>query len=382
MKKIKKVGIVTRYDDNYGACLQAAALQNILHKHEIYGEIIRYNPPSEQIEQNTILNIMKKIKKVGLLNAIQIACIRKYIQKRKNAFQNFRNKKISITDNVFHNSKEMEKIKDKYNAFICGSDMIWCEEFLELLDVYFLQFAPKGKRIAYSPSFGRTTLKEENKLKYSKLINDMDYISCRERSGLRIVKELSGKEATHTVDPTLLLTKEEWLTLIPKNSQIKKSKNYILKYMFTELTKNGKTLVSNICNEANIIMRSVPSTRSEYKAEEKEGIIGHGPFEFLSMYAHSNFIITNTFHGLIFALIFEKPFLVFKREDSGNWAKYDERLISILEELNLQDRYVSQNSIFKKEWLELNYTEINEKIEKWRLSSEIYLFNSLEEVCV
>lgn len=380
MKFNKKVAIVTRYDDNYGACLQAAAMQYVLRKYEIQGEILRYTPLTERVEQNIVLKIINRIKKMGVLKVIKIALIKKYIQRRKMAFQNFRKQKILITKHTFQNADEMTKVINQYDAFICGSDMIWCEEFFKLLNVYFLQFAPRGKRIAYSPSFGREKLKEENKMIYSKLIKEIDFISCRENSGISIIKELSGKNATHTVDPTLLLTKNEWMSIMSKDNEVKGNMNYLLKYMFTELTENGKDFIKEICQTANIKMRTIPSTRFEYKEEEKNNMVGHGPFEFLSMYKHSRFIVTNTFHGLVFALIFEKPFLVFKREDSGVWAKYDERLVSLLKELDLLDRYVSQNSKFKEEWLTLDYTKVNVKINCWREDSEKYLINALQNV--
>lgn len=375
----KKVGIVTRYDNNYGACLQAAALQKCLQKMNVTASIICFEPEEKVQGENRLQKYLSKLKKIGLRRAIKVAAIKKYIIKEKKAFDCFRDNEIRRTENIYHTSEAMQVEAENFDAFICGSDMIWCEEFIEMLDVYFLTFAPKGKRIAYSPSFGRNAVRTENRETYCKLIREMDYLSCRERSGLELITELTGRSAVHTIDPTLLLTRTEWYQCIPREKQIYGKQKYVLKYMFTELTKEGKKFVDDICQNINGSMRMLPFTKAEYILEKENGISGHGPYDFLVLYANSEFVVTNTFHGLIFALIFEKPFVVFKREDAGVWAKYDDRLTDILHQLGLMERYVSQSSMFKKEWLQLDYSEVRIKLNEWRDASKGYLFTSLNE---
>lgn len=376
----KTVAIVTRYDNNYGACLQAAALQSFLSSVNVHGEIVRVTTVSEKRKSNIFNKGFAVIRDIGLIKTIKIALIKGFIKERNKSFDAFRNNEISITKESYVSADDMLSIGKRYDAFICGSDMIWCEEFLDLLDVYFLTFAPIGKRIAFSPSFGKAELNHDNKEKYKHFIDGMDYLSIRESSGVRLIKELTDRNSIHTVDPTFLLKKDDWLGIIPTNRALKGNKKYLLKYMFTELTSDGKALMRDICNAAGIVMRSVPFTRSEYIDEKANGMVGHGPYEFLSMYSGAHFVITNTFHGLLFALIFKKPFLVFKREDKGNWAKYDDRLLDILNKLNLSDRYISQNSVFKEELLYIDYSKIDPILDKWGEESKAYLIGALEEI--
>jgi len=373
----QKIGIVTRYDDNYGACLQAAALQHKLQELGYSAEIIKYSAHSGQLGQSVAFRHIRILSSIKLKKAFFIFLSRKYVLARKRAFTKFRNAEIVFSKEDYISAADMAELADKYEAFICGSDMIWCEEFLDSLQVYFLRFAPRSKRIAYSPSFGRGILAKENVPTYRQWISEMGALSCREQSGVKLIEELTGKRAVHTVDPTLLLTMEEWKEVSNRAKKIQTSAPYLLTYLFSKLTKNGKVLVKRICDSMGLEHRSIPSTLSEYMKEERLGIVGHGPYEFVNLYLNANFIVTNTYHGLIFALIFHKPFIVLKRDDSGKWAKYDDRLVDLLTKLGLEERYISQNAPFDERWLSLDYSQVNSMIEEWRFDSVSYLKKAL-----
>ena len=376
-KPNKKIGIVTRYDDNYGACLQAAALQKALSKLNFACETIRIEE-SVQKKNNRFVGLLTTFFKLGIAKTASIILSRKFIRARKAGFNRFRKNTIAFSQGK-HKVSALGDIANQYDAFVCGSDMIWCEEFLPLLDAYFLSFAPKGKRVAFSPSFGRPILESENEEKYTKYLQGMDHLACREESGIDIVKKLTGKTPTHTIDPTFLLTKQEWETLIPAEHAVTNREPYILRYLFTDLTASGKRILEQAGQCLNSQSRCIPSRFWDYAREKKNGILGHGPYEFLQLYRDAQFVVTNTFHGLAFALIFEKPFIVFKREDAGKWAKYDDRLVGLLKKLHLEDRYISQNDAFKKEWLELDYSVITPLLEEWREQSLTYLCQALKD---
>lgn len=107
----------------------------------------------------------------------------------------------------------MEKIKSiAKEAVACfsGSDQIWNSSTLYVDPLYYLRFAPKQKRVALSPSFGRNFIADYNKNKMKKWINDYPYLSVREDSGVKLIKELTGLEAQHLLDPTLIINSEEW----------------------------------------------------------------------------------------------------------------------------------------------------------------------------
>jgi len=296
---------------------------------------------------------------------------------RERAFSEFRKDKIAFSKEQYISVVDMADLADKYDAFICGSDMIWSEEFIDSLEVYFLLFAPRSKRISYSPSFGRAILAKENVPAYRQWISEIASLSCREQSGVKLIATLTGKEATHIVDPTLLLSSDEWKEISRRSMKMQTGSPYLLTYLFSDLTNDGKALIKNICDFASLEHRCIPGKFTQYIKEKKFGIIRYGPYEFINIYSNASFIVTSTYHGLVFAIIFNNPFIVLKREDSGKWAKYDDRLVDLLVKLGLEERYVSQKTPFDSKWLTLDYSQVNRTIEQCRSDSVDYLKNAL-----
>ena len=158
--------------------------------------------------------------------------------------------------------RRLKSLAKEAVACFSGSDQIWNSSTLYVDPLYYLRFAPKQKRIALSPSFGRNFIADYNKNKMKKWINDYPYLSVREDSGVKLIKELTGLEAQHLLDPTLIINSEEWR----KNLHIEeKIKNYILAYFLDEPSSHAKNALKALKEQLNCKVIALP-----YKFEDMD----------------------------------------------------------------------------------------------------------------
>ena len=374
----KKCGIVTLYDDNFGTCLQAFALYTKIKECGYKPIIIRYKRENRPVSQsNNSGSKINKLKNASPKMLFEYAISYKNIRDRKVGFSKFRNKYLEFTAEVNYRDYIADDTINGFDGYVCGSDMIWSEEFADDWNYFYLNFAPECKRIAYAPSFGKNEISINNRSLCGKLLEGIKYISCREVAGTAMLKQYYGMRVQQVVDPTLLLTKDDWDALMENNQPILEDK-YILTYVFGGITGGREKIFSQIQNRKWGVHKIIPMNRSQYGKDSVNGILG--PKEFINLYKNAEFIVTDTFHGLIFALIYEKPFVVLKREDGGHWAKYSDRMTSTLSMLGLEERYIDSNAIIPDKFNYLDYTTINDKLKIKRDESFSYLKNSLEGV--
>lgn len=253
-----------------------------------------------------------------------------------------------------------------YDYYFCGSDQIWNPNMFKDA-FYFAQFTSKDKRISYAASFGVSNIPEEKKEFYKKNLKEMKTISVREEAGAKIVKELTGRTAEVHVDPTMLLDKSEWI----KISQCPKyniKKKYILTYFLGKVSGNTREYIKNIAVENDLDIISL-----EGKSPNKYWY-NTDPAEFLWLIEHCSLMCTDSFHGSVFSVLMEVPFIVFDRVDSiGNMSS---RLDTLLSMLKLEDRRFNNQQgsmIFEK-----NYDHIPAILERERRRSIDYLKKAME----
>lgn len=341
-----KIGILTFHKSiNYGSVLQTWALQNILHLFggDIY--IIDYEPHSYK----DIYGIFRKVKSCNdflyNLKRLPIAYI---IKKQNELFATFRKKYLRLTEQTFYRVSDLEKSNLKYNAIVCGSDQVWNVHAHDCDDIFFLPFEFKGKKIAYAISINNTNFKEkrcDEVLK--KNILDFSAISCRENSGAKKISDFIGCEGVFTaLDPTLLLEKSQYDGICSERII---EKDYIFLYnvwgsvdafpfakilskiyhkpVYTILTKrNVKSIVRMEANGIHVL---------KFKA---------APEDFLSLVKYADFIVSDSFHGTAFSLIFEREFVSVNQKigkGNGFCLKNDERIVHILSVFGLESRYIS-----------------------------------------
>jgi hypothetical protein len=221
---MNKFAILTFHDTrNYGAILQAFALQTIIQNLGYEVEILRYYDKN-YIGASKYSYSFSEVFKLLKVNKFKILTYIKTYSKKNSAtdkFEFFRRIYFKNSHDAYYDYDDLEKANKDYHGFICGSDMIW-SDIGQDLDIYFLNFADSKKRISYAPSItGTTNYSKDKNLKMYERINRIRFLSCREQSGIDYIKTLSGRIAELVLDPTFLLKKNDWIN----NLDLKEYKN-------------------------------------------------------------------------------------------------------------------------------------------------------------
>lgn len=378
-----KIGILTLVPyDNYGGILQGYALQTTLDRMGHNAYILRtklYNYQSQgQIIKNTVkLAIKKYILRKNNVPYINIYQYKNYIVHRISPF---------ISNNIkftrqFKSSEDLYKFvnEENFDAFVVGSDQTWRPNLSPDLYHMFIDFLPvedTRKRIAYAASFGVDyndfTSEQLNKCK--PLLQLFDAVSVREKSGVRLCRDLFGVDADNVLDPTMLLDKEDYLALIKDYTPIYPDINF-MQYVFFFNHEENQILakVSNLLEMKPTNLMTKRFLDQVYRKNQIDDAVFYPVEEWIYCYSHSKFVITDSFHGTVFCLIFNVPFLVVSPEAPT-------RLQSLLETYGLEDRLIMKENEITKELLlsKIDWNIINQKCSQLKTQSILYLTKNLK----
>lgn len=390
-----KIGIITFVKcDNYGAELQAYALQKKLNLMGYDAEVIDLEKEKGVIEssfgsyKNAIINrykiygLIKGTAKIAELVIDKYKARQTYeansdkINQRHKIFENFFNDYIKHSDR-FYTLEEMRKIqKLPYDIMITGSDQVWNYMQTRYLDVFFLMMANRwqAKKISYAASFSISRIPESKKQTYREYLENMDAISVREIAGQDIVRDCSNRTATVTLDPTLLLTKTEWVNYIARKDYLPEGKKYVVIY-----TLSGShyiyTLAKKIAKTLGIEVLNIKLGFSNVKGDE--GIIhinDAGPREFITIFSHAAYVITDSFHGTAFSINFNIPFTTLLNPASN----INSRALSILKLTGTESRLIYDDGTNKEPIsLDVDFESINIIIDDNRVKSLNFLKDNL-----
>jgi hypothetical protein len=369
MKKIYKIGILTFHcADNYGAVLQAFALQSVIEALGVKAEIIDYRP-EKLIETYRI----KKPDKFNFINYGKYIAVKslfsKKFEKRVKLYDEFRNNYLKLSKSRYFKSLEIEKNPPEYDIYIVGSDQVWNPKHIEQYGhAYLLNFVQKKtKRISYAASVVERIPDYLINI-YKENLNKFDSISVREKSSKNILKEIIDKHISVVVDPVLLIEKSRWDDLI---KGVKKSADdYIFVY---DLVKDE--LIYKTANYLSL-KTHLPVITFSYNFYKNlySNYIGSiyfkGPEDFIWCIKNAKFVLTNSYHGFIFSLIYEKPFIVLPHPTRGSRMRY------LLDELGIPEKLIdNENDVPKKinEIDNIKYENIKYKINLLKESSVSYL---------
>lgn len=379
---MKKIGIITIINvNNYGAELQAFALHHKLKLMGYDNEIINYlyykNPEfiqeaaSKPLIKTSIKNTLKDIA-LKWIDKYSAARYPKLAKIRKERFDSFHDKNTMIST-TYNSYSALYNTRLNYDAYIVGSDQVWNPNNGTNIAPFFLTFAPKdAKKISYASSFGVGSVDKTYYSQYEEWLNNIDYLSTRESDGVNIIKEVTGRDALHVVDPTLLLSKEQWGELaIPYQSE----KPYILFFVFKK-NAFAEELAYKI--QKNTGYQIIRVCKNEMPVESDDKILNirdFGPAEFLGLYQKASFVITTSFHGSIFSLIFEKPFYTVTPASKNN----NSRQQSLMHMVGLEDRLIKEgNPVDLEKMNTINFSKVNVILNEQIKNSVDYLVSSLE----
>ena len=378
-----KIGLLTILNvNNYGAELQAFALHNKLKQMGYDNEVINYlyyknpdfkkEPESKPLIKTNFKNklkdfVLKWLDKYSSLKYPKIAKI------RKQRFDDF-HKEHTVVSKVYNSYSALYKAQLEYDTFIVGSDQVWNPNNGTNIAPFFLTFAPKkAKKIAYASSFGVGDVNQAFYPQYKEWLNNIDCLATRESDGVQIIKEVTGRDAVHVVDPTLLLSKKQWeKILVPYNSD----KPYLLFFVFKK-NAFAEDLAYEIQKQTGYQIIRV--CKNEIPLENDKNILNirdFGPAEFLGLYQKASFVITTSFHGSIFSLIFEKPFYTITPASKNN----NSRQQSLMELIGLEERLVKEGSeVDLTKWEAIDFDRVGKVLKNEIEKSENYLEQSLTE---
>ncbi|MDY0276996.1 MAG: polysaccharide pyruvyl transferase family protein [Acholeplasma sp.] len=379
---MNKYAILTFHDArNYGAVLQAFALQTVIKEKGYHSEFLRYydkNYIGSSKRSHSLADIYKLLKNnnFNIYSYVRTYRIKNEVNKQ---FEIFRKAYMVLSENAYFTDDDLYKANIEYHGFICGSDMIW-SDIGQNLDVFFLSFADSKKRISYAPSItGTDNLDETEHIKMKDRINGIRFLSCREQAGVDYIKKTADKSATLVLDPTFLLAKSDWVKYLSLEKY--SSKKYILCYIFGGISKSFKIKLDKFAKKENLDIRFVPNSANEILSEVKNGYSGmYGPREYVELFFNAEYIVTNTFHGLAFSLIFEKNFVLLHKLKNSSMSSHEERLNNILKICNLTNRYYSENINFEDNFGQINYNMVTKLLNSHKVTSLNFLFNALEQV--
>ena len=387
--------------NNYGTELQAYALQQYIKRLGIENEIISdrnivyktqeicSNEPVDKIEQNVatenkqiFLKFAHRVKKY-LFHPIKIIKIisniwydkKKYelIQCYNDSQKLFKAFKDEYLNIVYGLSREdMATLDQMYDVFICGSDQIWSVFKQNFDGFFFLDFA-KGKKISYAPSIGTEKIEQEYMDKIVGWLNDFSSISVREKRTSEQLTEALHRNVEWVVDPTLLHNTKFWsdfcIDVVPPK------KKYLLCY-FLNNNEWYFNYAAMLAKHLHLHLLLIPSS-FEFTNKKECYSRPVGPKEFVSLFKHADFVLTDSYHGTIFSLLFEKNFIHLKRFLDEDPICQNIRVHSLFEKINLSDHIVEKKFFTIDDVKPIEYNIVNSILSEWRKKSEDFLKKAL-----
>lgn len=335
-----KIGIITLpLHTNYGGILQAYALQTVLermgHQVDILEEPLVYKHASLN---RYIRRILKKC--VGKRSIINYeGFMRKWQPRVASNINQFINTYIHRRIVNFESLTEGE-----YDAFIVGSDQVWRPSYNQHLENAFLDFTKNWinvKRIAYAASFGvdNWEFTKEQTEECKKLVRKFDLVSVREDTAVNLCKEHLGIVSTHVLDPTLLLSAGDYQKII---GELKVSDtSYVFSYLLDE-SEEKINILEDVSKRLNLPVKKIKLEKniSKIPISKLKSLTYPSIQEWLASFAQADFVVTDSFHGTVFSIIFDKPFVVFPNKGRGMT-----RFLSLLKKIGLEERIVENSAV-------------------------------------
>lgn len=360
------IGILTFYSsqDNYGQTLQLYALQQVLKSMGHSPELIRIPElpdPSEVTFKVLLKRFVKKVLKKLKKRKVHLNKTNLILPDRN--FDSFKAQYINTHPIVF-NYEELYESPPQKTCFIVGSDQVWSLGAKQ----FFLDWVTSGIKVSYAASFGGFRLPRENRRFYRIALNNFDHISVREQDGIRFCKEVDIDNVEVVLDPTLLLDKSHYETLIQSNLD-RTEKSYILIYLIGWKIEFD---ISKIYEWAQNNGYEVKYVASQGRNDDYEKVYPTIP-EWLGLIRNAEYVITNSFHGTVFSILMEKEFLVLPLSQYA--APMNNRLKELLYPLGLEDRlYWKSMDSFKNK---IKYDEVKRLLDKKIQKSYEWLENAV-----
>lgn len=387
----KKIALVTCYfQPNYGSQLQAYATQKAFDKLGLDNETINIEGIQPEINKRKMKYFLSKIfDKHTVLD--KMATVRKIIAKKRvpglAELLAQRTRKFKEFEEMFTVSERYDSIasigevsQQKYLAFVVGSDQLWLPSNITA-DYYTLNFVPNNIcMIALSTSFGVSALPKKQAVMASKFLKRINYVSVREQSGQRLVKQLADRDVPVVCDPTILFNAEEWMDIVPKE------RFYADKYIFCYFLGNNSEQRDFVRKVRELTGYKI--VQLQHCDEYIKSDVGFpdfapynvGPREFIQLIRDAELVFTDSFHCSVFSMLNRKKFFTFRRYNNDSIVSTNGRIYDLLNEVELSNRLLTAHEnpaeMLKQE---IDYNKVSDKLEHLRQFTWDWLKDSLKD---
>ncbi|NDY71992.1 hypothetical protein DO021_10750 [Desulfobacter hydrogenophilus] len=369
-----KLGLLSFHNAaNYGAALQIFALQKVLLDRGFDCEYINYQNNHRRVSYSMTYHLLSSLKKGDIKSAIRFALGSPFMILRKARFRSFYRKNLKQTSRIYTSPEEARELNHKYTKFIIGSDQVWNWSNNGRDEAFLLSFVEDdAKKISYSSSFGVAEISDEQKSIYRNYLSKIKHLSVREKYGIKLVKNLTDREAILVLDPVFLLSKQQWERVADSK---KKKETYIFSYTNqpSQLESFFSVTGYNVQNSFSYkLSRNI--TIKDFLHSKVRVKYTMSLSEFLSVIRDAYLIVSASFHCVALSIIMNKPFVAIL---AGNKGK-DERLLTILSLLGLEERIFTDKMTEEQVNEPIDYDSVNKKIEALKASSMKFLLNAIQ----
>ena len=370
-----KISIITCHRVyNYGASLQAHALQHYLEQMGNEVEIIDYNPWFHCDRYNPFwFNRKSKDKRVFFYPYRFYRAYRSGMFEtwgRKSPFEHFTKNILHLTSKKYKSIDDLKKYPPAADIYIAGSDQIWntCSENGRDPS-YYLDFGSPKRRISYAASLATSAIAKGWEDFVKRKVEKFDYVSVREETGVAILKSLGIGNVEMVLDPVFLLDEKYWSLLSEQAKCYKKieGKSYLLLYDFLGNNMQMRDFAKMISQKNNLIIVSINDLRKSEYADIN--INDAGPLEFLRLIRNSSCVISNSFHATAFSIIFKRDFYTYSLTGHNNSS----RMVDFLSMLGLSERFNTADLYLP----EFDYEEIGHRLEAYLNRSKCFINNAI-----
>lgn len=366
-----KIGILTfHYSNNYGAVLQAFALKKYLESHGNSVEILNYNTSYLFMES---LNLRHKV----ISKSWKIISTLFGSYKRIKAFEIFRNKHLGILGDKIESKKALKEYVNicNFDYIIVGSDQVWNPDINGKDTAYFFDFETNAQKISYAASFGKSDISKELMKKYSEYLECFSAISVREITAQTMLKPYLSQQVDIVPDPVFLLDNSIWNSLASGKRVI--NSKYILCYILSGDRLIEKRMLEVAKNyqkkhKAKIVFVG----RKEYKRLINDGYDAYfaSPFQFINLIKNAELVLTNSFHGTAFSVIFNKNFYSYVYTKTG--VNLGSRIVDLLDYIGLSDRIVNDDK--GVDLSEIEYAKIHNPLNDYIIHGKEFIESSIK----
>lgn len=368
---MKKIDILTYHRVyNFGSLLQTYALQEYLKSMDCDVEVIDYYPKRLRMK-NTLFHVNPRWKKpfikmiIHLIPAI-VARLLGY-----NMMNRFLHRFINLSPKSYLDEQELKADLPKADIYLNGSDQIWNIDTAdgEVDKVFFMEFIPNNSvKAAYAGSFGKDNFPDDKIREIGKCLSKYKKISVREKSGLKVLEAAGINSGEWVLDPSFLLTQEDWLKIAKK---IQIPQHYLLVY---NLNRNPRinNLAIKIAKEKGLEIVNFAHSFSMIKGAKN--IIYPTPNSFIYLFSNAEYVVTDSFHGTAFSINFNRQFICIPA------PRFNSRLESVLGLVGLEERLLGDSDDFMIIDKKIDYERVNQIIEIERAHSNAFLKQVIELV--